>query len=174
MGEKLKDIKETTSDAVEIIRELGTPQVQQSLDKIRETAKIAQGIIESIKDPQIIKNIENIRLTAEAMDDASMKMENMVLEIKQSGIIDETKEAIKSVRNTVNSVDNNQNLLEMITDIREMLKSISGLLDELKITVAYSKKSGTIHNVKELVHEASSIYSDITVDQKKNNSSSTL
>lgn len=39
MAEKLKDIKETASDAVEIIRELGSPDVQESLEKIREVAK---------------------------------------------------------------------------------------------------------------------------------------
>jgi hypothetical protein len=36
MLDKLKDIKNIASDAVEIIRELGTPEVQESLEKIRD------------------------------------------------------------------------------------------------------------------------------------------
>ncbi len=39
MTEKLKDIRETTSDAVEIIRELGSPDVQASLEKILSTCQ---------------------------------------------------------------------------------------------------------------------------------------
>jgi len=39
MAEKLKDNRETASDAVEIIRELGSPDVQESLEKLREVAK---------------------------------------------------------------------------------------------------------------------------------------
>ncbi len=38
MAEKLKDIKETASDAVEIIRELGSPDVKESLEKMGEVA----------------------------------------------------------------------------------------------------------------------------------------
>ena len=161
MGEKLKDIKDTASDAVEILHELGTPGVQASLDRIRETAKMAREVIESLKDPEMVKNIENIRLTAEAMQNASMKIENIVLDIKQTGVIDEAKETIKSARNTMNSLDNKQNFAEMTNDIKEMLKSIGGLVDELKVTVASSKKSGSFRNIENVVNEASSIYNNI-------------
>jgi hypothetical protein len=43
------------------------------------------------------------------------------------------------------------------------------LVNELKLKLSIPKKSGTINNVEELVHEASNIYGDITVDQKKTN-----
>jgi exopolyphosphatase/pppGpp-phosphohydrolase len=62
----------------------------------------------------------------------------------------------------MNSVDNNQNFAEMVTVIKEMLKSIGELVDELKLTVGSSKKSGTIGNAKEIMREASSIYNNIT------------
>jgi hypothetical protein len=35
-GGKLKDIRDIASDAVEIMRELGTPGVQETLDSVRE------------------------------------------------------------------------------------------------------------------------------------------
>jgi hypothetical protein len=39
MGGKIRDIKETTSNAAEIIRQFRTPEMQMSLDKIKETAR---------------------------------------------------------------------------------------------------------------------------------------
>ena len=45
MAEKLKDIKKTTSDAVEIITEIGSPHVQSSHERIRESAKAGNEII---------------------------------------------------------------------------------------------------------------------------------
>ena len=53
---KQHDIKETASDAVEIMRQIGTPEVQESFDKIRETATIAKEIMEALKTPEIVKN----------------------------------------------------------------------------------------------------------------------
>ena len=161
MGQKLSDIKETTSNAAEIIRRFGTPEMQMSLDKIRETAKTAHSIIESLKDPEMVKNIENLRLAAETVNNMSMKAENMVKEIKQTGIIDEASSTIKSVRKTMDSQDAPQNFAEITSAIREMLQSISSLIEELKLTVASSKKTGTLYTAEETVREASSAYKNI-------------
>jgi hypothetical protein len=161
MGQKLRDIKETTSNAAEIIRQFGTPEMQMSLDKIKETARTAQSIIESLKDPEIVKNIENLRLTAETVQNMSMKAENMVKEIKQTGIIDEASATIRSVRKTIDSEDSPKNFAEIATAIREMLQSISALVEELKFTVASSKKTGTLYTAEETVREASSAYKNI-------------
>jgi hypothetical protein len=90
-----------------------------------------------------------------------MKAENMVKDIKQTGIIDETSATIKSVRNTIDSPDSNQNFAEIILAIREMLQSIGGLVEELKITIASSKKTGTLYTAEEAVREASSAYKNI-------------
>jgi len=161
MGQKLSDIKETTSNAAEIIRQFGRPEMQMSLDKIRETAITAHSIIESLKDPEMVKNIENLRLAAETVQNMSMKAENIVKEIKQTGIIDEASSTIKSVRKTMDSQDGPQNLAEITSAIREMLQSISSLVEELKFTVASSKKTGTLYTAKEAVREASSAYKNI-------------
>ena len=161
MGQKLRDIKETTSNAAEIMRQFGTPEMQMSLDKIKETARTAQSIIESLKDPEMVKNIENLRLTAETVQNMSMKAENMVKEIKQTGIIDEASATIRSVRKTVDSEDSPKNFAEIATAIREMLQSISALVEELKFTVASSKKTGTLYTAEETVREASSAYKNI-------------
>ena len=60
----------------------------------------------------MVKNLENLRITAEAMENITMKVEKMVKEIKQTGVIDEASTTIKSARNTIESSENNQNLAE--------------------------------------------------------------
>ncbi len=168
MAERLKDIKETTSDAVEIIRELGSPDVQESLERIKETAKVARDIIESLKDPEMVKNIENIRKMSESFENTSARMENVMQDLKESGVLDEAKETIKSTKNAINSIGGsggeNKNIGQMIDAIKEMLRSISGLMDELKLTVASSKKEGVIHDAEEAVRETRSIF---TAEEKK-------
>src|SRR5829696_4322084 len=105
MAEKLKDIKETASDAVEIIRELGSPDVQKSLEKMRDTAKVGSEIIKSLKEPAMVTNIENIRKTTESFEKASARIERVTIEMKNSGVLDETRETIKSAKNTISYVE---------------------------------------------------------------------
>ncbi len=161
MGGKLRDIRDSTSYAAKILHELGSSEVHNSLERIRETAMTAQSIIESFKDPAMVKNLENLRITAEAMQNMSMKVENMVKEIKQTGVIDEASTTIKSARKTIESADSNQNVAEMISAIREMLQSVGSLVEELKITIASSKKTGSIHITKQALDHASAIYENI-------------
>ena len=153
MAERLKDIKETASDAVEIIRELGSPDVQESLEKIREVAKTAREIIESLKDPAMVTNIENMRKAAESIENTGARMEKVTTELKNSGVLDEAKETMKSARGTISSMGDAKNMGETMDAIKEMLRSISGLVDELKFTVVSSKKEGVIHDAEEAVRE---------------------
>jgi hypothetical protein len=160
MTERLKDIKETASDAVEIIRELGSPDVQASLEKIRDTAKVGSEIIKSLKDPAMVTNIENIRKTAESFENTSARIERVTMELKNSGVLDETRETIKSAKNTISSVGDSKNMGETMDAIKEMLRSISALVDELKLTVIGSKESGTIHNIEETIRETRSAFTE--------------
>ena len=160
MAEKLKDIKETASDAVEIIRELGSPDVQESLEKIREVAKTAREIIESLKDPAMVANIENMRKTVESVDSTSARLEKITMEMKSSGVLDEARETIKSAKTTISSVGDSKNMGETMDAIKEMLRSVSGLIDELKLTVASSKKSGVIADAEEAIRETRSALSE--------------
>jgi hypothetical protein len=160
MTERLKDIKETTSDAVEIIRELGSPEIQASLEKIRDTAKVASDIINSLKDPAMVTNIENIRKMAESFENSSVRIERVTMELKNSGILDETRETIKSAKNTISSVGDSKNMGETMDAIKEMLRSISALVDELKLIVMESKESGTIHNMEEAIRETRNAFTE--------------
>jgi cell fate (sporulation/competence/biofilm development) regulator YmcA (YheA/YmcA/DUF963 family) len=160
MAEKLKDIKETASDAVEIIRELGSPDVQKSLEKMRDTAKVGSEIIKSLKEPAMVTNIENIRKTTESFEKASARIERVTMELKNSGVLDETRETIKSAKNTINYVGDSKNMGETMDAIKEMLRSISALVDELKLTIIESKESGTIHNIEGAIRETRSAFTE--------------
>src|ERR671921_198529 len=145
MTEKLKDIKETASDSVE---------------NIRDTAKVGIEIIKSLKEPAMVTNIENIRKTTESFEKTSARIERVTMELKNSGVLDETRETIKSAKYTISSVGDNKNIGETMEALKEMLRSISALVDELKVTMIGSKESGTIRNIEETIRETRSAFTE--------------
>jgi hypothetical protein len=154
---KLGDIKDTTSNIVSIITELGSPDTIQSLDRIKETAKAVEGIMESLKDPGMVKNIENMRLASESMQNAAAKMNEAVSQLKESGIIEEAKETTKSVRSKLNSFSDSdsQNLKDMVIALKEMTQSVKALVDEIKIAVpSFSFTSQSTNLVESTKNEA--------------------
>jgi hypothetical protein len=161
MGERLKDIRETTSDAVSIIRELGAQGVQESLGKILETTKAAKEIVDALKEPEFVKNIENIRLTTESMQDASIKIENTIREMKQTGVLEQAREAIRTANNVLNSLSTNKDFGEMNEILKATLSSIRDLVDELKLIAVSSKKTGTLNNAAAIMKESSDMYRNI-------------
>jgi hypothetical protein len=162
---KLREIKETASDAAEIMRQIGNPGVLESLNKVKDTAKIVNEIIQGLNTSEMVKNIENFRLISENMNETSTKMKNTMNQLRETGVIYEASELIKSARNKINLFSdggmesiNGQNLRDMSIASKEMLLSIKDLMNEITVTVASSKKSVTICNVKDTVKEASDIY----------------
>ena len=183
-GGKLHDIKETASDAVEIMRELGTPGVRESFDVIKEVAVIAKEIMETMKTPEWQQNMENIRLISENMNNASARMDRATIELKVTGVIDDGKVLIKAIKDKVGSIADSkgqqtgatatttttsgggsgisgQDLKDLSTAIKEMLESIKTLVEELKVTVTESKSSGTMHNIKETFRETTEAYGTV-------------
>src|SRR5581483_6899556 len=160
VGGKLKDIKETASDAVEIMREIGTPGVQETFDQIREIAIIGKEIMEVMQTPEWQKNLENIQLISQNFKQASERMERTTKELKETGIIDDTKALIQIAKERIGSFGNGkegkngqsitgQDLRELTTAVKEMFESIRDLSREIKVTITESRESGIIHNVKQ-------------------------
>jgi hypothetical protein len=183
---KLHDIKETASDAVAIMRELGTPGVQESFEVIREVAKIAKEIMETMRTPEWQQNLENIRLISENMNSVSARMDRTTAGLKETGIIDDAKELISTVRSKMGSFGggvgaegqqsgaagggtgiSGQDLKDLSISLKEMLEAIKALAWELRLTVAESKKSGTMYNIEETFREASDTYSTLKGELKK-------
>lgn len=186
---KLHDIKETASDAVAIMRELGTPGVQESFEVIREVAKIAKEIMETMKTPEWQQNMENIRLISENMNSVSARMDRTTAGLKETGIIDDAKELINTVRSKMGSFGadggddggsegqqsaaeggggiSGKDLKELSTSFKEMLEAVKALASELRLTVAESKKSGTVYNIEETFREASDTYRTLKGEVEK-------
>lgn len=188
---KLHDIKETASDAVAIMRELGTPGVQESFEVIREIAKIAKEITETMQTPEWQQNMENIRLISENMNNVSARVDRTTAGLKETGIFDDAKELISTVRTKVGSFGGGtgadgqqpgaaasegggggggitgQDLKDLSTSFKEMLEAVKALASELRLTVAESKKSGTLYNVEETFREASDTYRTLKREMEK-------
>ncbi len=162
MADRFKDIRETTSDAVSIIRELGAPGVQDSLGKILETTKAAKEIVDKLKEPEFVKNIENIRLTTESIQEASSKIENTIREIKQTGVLDQAREAIRSTNNVLDTFSGSKDLAEGTEIMKSTLSSIRDLVDELRLIAISFKKTGTLNNAAAIINESTDMYRNIT------------
>jgi hypothetical protein len=187
-GGKLHNIKETASDAVAIMRELGTPGVQESFEVIREIAVIAKEIMETMKTPEWQQNMENIRVISENINSVSATMDKTTTGLKETGVIDDAKELINTVRSKMDSFGggtdsqqsaeggggaragiSGQDLKDLGASFKEMLEAVKALALELRVTVADSKKSGTLHNIEETFREASDTYRTVKeeVDEAK-------
>ncbi len=159
---KIRDLKETVSGVVEIVNQIRNPSIKESMDRIASTTQMAKGIIEILKTPEMVKNIENFRIISENMNETTTRLQNSIKQLEESGVIRETTELMKSAKKAFDSFGegelNGQNLREMSVSIKEMFKSIRSLVDEIRITIAYSKKSNTIREIGEAVRQTSDIY----------------
>ena len=163
---KLREIKDTVSDAAEIMQQIGNPGVLESLNKVKDTAKAVNEIIRGLSTSEMVKNIENFRLISENMNETSAKMENTVTQLRETGFMYETSELVKSAKEKINSFSidddpnniNGQDLRDMSIASKEMMLSIKDLVNEISLTMAYSKKSATINNVKDTIKEVSDVY----------------
>src|SRR3712207_4618124 len=98
MGDRLKDLRQSTSDALEVIRKLGSPEVNVSLEKIYQTTQEAKEIMESLRRPEMVKNIDNIRLTVEAIESTSIRLESLVLEVRKTQVLEKASETLVAIR----------------------------------------------------------------------------
>lgn len=165
MGEgRLKDIKETASDTVEILRQLGTPGVQETLDKAKSIAVTVKDVMEIMKSPEWVQNIDNIRRIVDTVNESSIGMDNTFKQLKESGMIDETKQLIKSARSATDSFGRqeggikSQDLRDMSISLKEMLQSIKLLADELTVVAMESKRSGTLQELSQTGQNIASTY----------------
>lgn len=164
---KLSEIRATAFDAVEIIRQIGTPGVLESLTNVKETASKLNEIIQGLQTPEMVKNIENFRIISENINDTATKMQNIARELKETGVIDKTTSLIDSAKKKIDSFDNGENgisgkdIHNVIVSTQEMFSSIKGLVNEITETVSSSKKSDTITNVQETIRGASEIYKTV-------------
>ena len=163
---KIRDIKETASDAAKIMQMIGNPGVIESLNKVKDTAKTVRGIIQDLSTPEMVKNMENFRIISENMNEASTKMQSTVSELKETGVFYEASNLIKSAKGKIDSMGQDgidgfmgQDIREMSLASKEMLLSLKDLMNEITVTVQSTKKSVTVRNAKETINDAQGLYS---------------
>jgi len=132
---KLKEFKEIVSCAVKIMHQISLPDMRESFGNVINTAKITKEIIEVLKTPEMVKNIENFRFISENMSETSTRIQNILKQLEDTGVMSEARELIKSSKSTVDSFNGSgQDLHEINVAVKEMFKSIRTFVDELKIT----------------------------------------
>jgi len=170
---KLSEIKGTVSDAAELMRQIGNPEVMESLNKVKDTTKIVNEIIQGLNTPEMVKNIENFRLISENMNETSMKMENTLNHLKETDVIYDASDLMKSIKDKINSFADNdsksingQDLHDMGTASKEMMLSVKYLINEITLCLVSSKKSTTISNANDTIKEVSDTYKMVTSQQR--------
>ena len=119
-------------------------------------------------------------MISENINSVSARMDKTSSELKGTGIVDDAKDLISTIRTKMGSFSSEgqqsaaggeggggragisgQDLKELSTSFKEMLEAVKALASELKVTVEESKTTGTVHNIKETYREASDTYRTI-------------
>lgn len=167
MGGKLNDIRETSSNAIQIIRDLKNPEVHESLNRMKDITAIVREIVESFKDPSMVKNIENFRLTLESIERISSKIDSLRSDTQNSDLMDEISSTIRGCRialDTLNSEGGTKELVSasknLISEISSTVLEIKELLHSIGSTDGTADIAGIVDNVKEIRNYAKSVHED--------------
>ncbi|MEO9277283.1 MAG: hypothetical protein ABI340_05855 [Nitrososphaera sp.] len=146
---RFKEIRESVSGAVELIRQIRAPEMMESFDKILDTSNIVKEIIEGLKAPEMVKNIENFRLISENFNDASTRMQSTIKHLEETGVIDEAVELVKSTRGVVEFVsETGKDFREISGSIKEVFHSIKTAQNKIqKVSEKYQKTDQTPNNI---------------------------
>ncbi|MFZ0557114.1 MAG: hypothetical protein WAM26_17675 [Nitrososphaeraceae archaeon] len=167
MGGKLNDIRETSSNAIQIIRDLKNPEVHESLNRVKDITATVKEIVESFKDPSMVKNIENFRLTLESIERISSKIESLRTDTQNSGMMDEISSTIKTCRLALDTLNNEGGTKELVSVSRNLISEISSTVLEIRQLLhtignadANADVAGIVANVKDIRDYTKSVRED--------------
>ena len=167
MGGKLNDIRETSSNAIQIIRDLKNPEVHESLNRVKDITATVKEIVESFKDPSMVKNIENFRLTLESIERISSKIESLRTDTQNSGMIDEISSTIRACRLALDTLNNEGGTKELVSVSRNLISEISSTVLEIRQLLhtignadANADVAGIVANVKDIRDYTKSVRED--------------
>ena len=167
MGGKLNDIRETSSNAIQIIRDLKNPEVHESLNRVKDITATVKEIVESFKDPSMVKNIENFRLTLESIERISSKIESLRTDTQNSGMMDEISSTIRACRLALDTLNNEGGTKELVSVSRNLISEISSTVLEIRQLLhtignadANADIAGIVNNVKDIRDYTKSVRED--------------
>jgi hypothetical protein len=166
---KLNDIRETSSNATQIIRDLRNPDVHASLDRAKDIAATVRDIIESFKDPSMVKNIENLRLSLESIERISSRIDSFRSDTENAGLMDEISSTIKASRKAIENIGNEGSTKELISAMKDLISEFSSVVSEVKFLLHTFRNSNQerpeitkiIENANETLKYTSSIRQDL-------------
>ncbi len=157
---KLGDIRDTSANTAEILRQLGSPGVQESLDKAKEITGTVKEIMETLRTPEWVQNMENIRKIADKIPDSSaMSGDGGFGDVK--GLIQSTKNVMDNLTREEGGIKG-RDLQELSVAFKEMMQSFKVLMDELAAGAAESNRSGSLRNTKDASASLSRAYRTAT------------
>jgi uncharacterized coiled-coil DUF342 family protein len=167
MGGKLDDIRETSSNAIQLIRDLKSPEVHESLNRVKDISAAAKEIVETFKDPSMVKNIENFRLTIESIERISSRIDSLRGDAQNSDLKDEVSRTIRACRIAIDSLNSEGGTKELVNESRNLIAEISSMVFEIKQllhvigrTEVNTDIAGIVGNVKDIRNYAKSIHED--------------
>ena len=167
MGGKLNDIRETSSNAIQIIRDLKNPEVHESLNRVKDITATVKEIVESFKDPSMVKNIENFRLTLESIERIYSKIESLRTDTQNSGMMDEISSTIKACRLALDTLNNEGGTKELVSVSRNLISEVSSTVLEIRQLLhtignadANADVAGIVANVKDIRDYTKSVRED--------------
>jgi hypothetical protein len=167
MGGKLNDIRETSSNAIQIIRDLKNPEVHESLNRVKDITATVREIVETFKDPSMVKNIENFRMTLESIERISSKIDSLRSDSQNSRLMDEISNTIRGCRlalDTINSEGGTKELVSasrnLISEISSMVLEIKQLLHRMGSTDGTPDIVGIVDNIKDISNYTRSVRED--------------
>lgn len=167
MGGKLNDIRETSSNAIQIIRDLKNPEVHESLNRVKDITATVKEVVESFKDPSMVKNIENFRLTLEAVERISSKIDSLRSDTQNSGLMDEISNTIRTCRLALDNLNSEQGTKELVSASKNLISEISSMVSEVRqllhcigSTDGTKDLAGIVGNVKDIRKYAKSVSED--------------
>ncbi len=167
MGGKLNDIRETSSNAIQIIRDLKNPEVHESLNRVKDITATVKEIVESFKDPSMVKNIENFRLTLESIERISTKIDSIRSDSQNSGLMDEISSTVRGCRLALDSINSEGGTKELVGASKNLISEISSMVLEIKqlvhrigTTDGSPDIAGIVDNVRDISNYAKSVRED--------------
>ncbi len=140
---KLREIKDSISGTVEILRQIGTPGTLGSLNKILDTSSVVKEIVDALKSPEMVKNIENIRLISENFNEASYRMQCIVKYLDETGVIRELVGLVDSARGAIRFIDEaGQDFREISGSIKDVISSVRTAQSKIKTVSEKYHKTG--------------------------------
>ncbi|MDH3657039.1 MAG: hypothetical protein OEM77_02775 [Nitrosopumilus sp.] len=165
---KLSEIKGTFSDAAELMRLIGNPEVMESLNKVKDTAKIVNEIIQGLNTQEMVKNIENFRMISESMSETSGKMENTMNHLRETNVMYDASDLMKSIKDKIDSFNdgsesiNGQDVRDVSIASKDMMLSVKDMVNEITLCIEASKKSVIVRNVNHTITEVADISKMVT------------